>query len=103
MNPLKRNLVVGVCLCLLIAGCGTPQTNQFSNVPPPPALPTPEATTLAMTNGIDPAWLKPNTNLFTLGPGDKLELEVIGDTNSLTQTMVCPDGKIYFNVLPGVD
>jgi protein involved in polysaccharide export with SLBB domain len=28
---------------------------------------------------------------------------MIGDTNTLTQTLVCPDGKIYFNVLNGVD
>lgn len=56
-----------------------------------------------LTNNFDSAWLKPNADLFTLGPGDKLELEIIGETNSITLTSVGPDGKVYFNLLPGID
>jgi protein involved in polysaccharide export with SLBB domain len=41
--------------------------------------------------------------MFTLGPGDRLELELIGDLASRTATVVGPDGKLYFNLLPGVD
>jgi protein involved in polysaccharide export with SLBB domain len=43
------------------------------------------------------------TNFFTLGPGDKLDIEMADETNSLTTTIVGPDGKIYFNLLPGLD
>ncbi|HEV2390769.1 MAG TPA: polysaccharide biosynthesis/export family protein [Verrucomicrobiae bacterium] len=59
--------------------------------------------TVTLTNRIDPAWLRPSTNLFTLGPGDKLDIELLGDPASKTTTVVGPDGKIYFNLLPGID
>ncbi len=56
-----------------------------------------------LTNTLDPAWLKPPTKPFTLGPGDKLEIEILGETNSLATTVVGPDGKIYYYLLPGLD
>ncbi|HWC61008.1 MAG TPA: polysaccharide biosynthesis/export family protein, partial [Verrucomicrobiae bacterium] len=52
---------------------------------------------------LDPTLLQAPTNLFTLGPGDKLDIELVDETNSLTTTVVGPDGKIYFNLLPGID
>jgi protein involved in polysaccharide export with SLBB domain len=58
---------------------------------------------VSLSNRIDSAWLKPPADLFTLGPGDKLEIEVIGEPLSRTTTIVGPDGKIYFNLLPGID
>jgi polysaccharide export outer membrane protein len=60
-------------------------------------------TPVSLTNKLDPAWLQPPVNLFTLGPGDRLEIELIGDPTSRTTTIVAPDGKIYFNLLPGID
>lgn len=58
---------------------------------------------VTLSNQLDSVWLQTPTNLFTLGPGDKLEIEVIGEPASRTTTIVAPDGKIYFNLLPGVD
>jgi protein involved in polysaccharide export with SLBB domain len=58
---------------------------------------------LTFTNAIDPSWLQPPTQLFTLGPGDKLEIELLGEPTSRTTTVVAPDGKIYFSLLPGID
>ena len=58
---------------------------------------------LSVTNTLDSALLRAPTNLFTLGPGDKLEIEQLDETNSLTTTVVGPDGKIYFSLLPGTD
>jgi polysaccharide export outer membrane protein len=58
---------------------------------------------VTLSNKIDRAWLQPPTGLFTLGPGDKVEIEVIGEPLSRSTTIVGPDGKIYFNLLPGVD
>src|SRR2546423_543875 len=52
---------------------------------------------------LDPAWFQPPGDLFTLGPGDRLDLEIIGDPASKTTTVVGPDGKIYFSLLAGVD
>ena len=53
------------------------------------------------TNRIDPAWLKPSTNLFVLGPGDGIEIETLGEAPGSMATSVGPDGKIYYSLLPG--
>ncbi len=34
------------------------------------------------TNRINPEWLKPPSNFFKLGPGDVLDLEILGETGS---------------------
>jgi polysaccharide export outer membrane protein len=91
--------IYGLCLGLaLLTGCASKQ----GSAKPLSAFNDP-GTKVVLTNRVPAQWLKPSTNPFTLGPGDKLDLEVIGETNSLTQTVVCPDGKIYFNVLEGAD
>lgn len=58
---------------------------------------------VAVTNRIDPAWLKPPTEKYRLGAGDRLDLEIIGDAASRTSAVVGPDGKIYFGLLPGLN
>ena len=86
---------------LLLAGCHSPGPNRFNpraTLPPAAALQT-----MAVTNRIPAEWLKAPTNLFTLGPGDKLEMEIMGDPTSKATTTVGPDGKIYFNLISGLD
>jgi protein involved in polysaccharide export with SLBB domain len=64
-----------------------------------------------VTNDLNPDLLRPGNDLFTLGPGDQLEIEILASTPSTTTgtnanraiTAVGPDGKIYFNLLPGLD
>jgi protein involved in polysaccharide export with SLBB domain len=58
---------------------------------------------VVITNEFDSAWLQPSTKPFTLGPGDRVEIELMGEAASRVTTIVAPDGKIYFNLLPGVD
>ena len=58
---------------------------------------------LTVTNQVSSDLLQPPGQLFTLGPGDRLEIEVMGDPTSRSVTAVGPDGKIYFNLLPGMD
>lgn len=55
------------------------------------------------TNRISPDWLQPGTNSFRLGPGDKLEIEIVGDNNSRDVRQIGPDGKLYYYLLPGID
>lgn len=57
----------------------------------------------AETNLIRPEWLKPSTEPFRLGPGDRIEIEILGATGTRTSTFVCPDGKLYYDLLPGLD
>jgi len=83
---------------LFLAGCQHPGP-RFN----PRAAPATALQQLTLTNRVQPEWLKPPTNLFTLGPGDKLEIELMSDPASKTITTVGPDGKIYFNLLSGLD
>jgi protein involved in polysaccharide export with SLBB domain len=85
-------------LAVFIAGCSSTPQGNFSALPT-----TQQFVAVGLSNRLQAEWLKPTTNLFTLGPGDRLDIELIGETNSLTETVVCPDGKIYFNVLQGLD
>ena len=57
----------------------------------------------ATANQLNPEWLKPSSNPFLLGPGDKLEVEILGRSGTRTTTFVCPDGKIYYDLLSGLD
>ena len=52
---------------------------------------------------INPEWLKPSPKPYALGPGDKLEIEILGETGTRTDTFVTPDSKVYFDLLPGID
>jgi polysaccharide biosynthesis/export protein len=97
-------------LSALLNGCSSApsradQTGQFSELPVStgPALANSLATTLTVTNRVDSALLRPDSQLFTLGPGDSLEIEVIGTPTSRAITTVGPDGKVYFYLLPGLD
>src|SRR5213076_1997241 len=56
-----------------------------------------------VTNMIRPEWRQAPTNFYTIGPGDRLEIEIVNDINSRAMTSVGPDGKVYFNLLPGID
>lgn len=86
---------------LFLAGCQHPGP-RFN--PRPAPLPTPLVLqSVPMTNRLNPEWLKPSTNPFTLGPGDKLEIELLSEPASKTMATVGPDGKVYFNLLPGLD
>ncbi len=60
------------------------------------------AATAGATNRINPEWLKPPSDFFKLGPGDVLDLEILGETGSRSTSVVGPDGKVYYSLLPGV-
>ena len=57
----------------------------------------------APTVPLDPALLLPGNAIFRLGPGDQLEIEVMGDSATRATVTVGPDGKIYYYMLPGLD
>jgi len=58
---------------------------------------------VTVTNAADARLLQPPSEYFTLGPGDRLDIEMVGDPTTQTAAVVGPDGKIYFDLLPGLD
>jgi polysaccharide export outer membrane protein len=52
---------------------------------------------------LDAEWLKPPAAEFTLGPGDRVAIDVGGEEASRVETVVGPDGKIYYAMLSGID
>lgn len=105
-----KNLILfpagGVAAAMIVAlatGCVTSKGPEFD----PHAETSPADTNLftdvELASRIDPSWQVPPTNHFRLGPGDVLEIEIIGEPNTRASTMVGPDGKIYYYLLKGQD
>ena len=59
--------------------------------------------TVESTNRIHGDWLQPSSNPFRLGPGDKLDIEIVGESDSRATAQIMPDGKLYYSGLPGID
>jgi polysaccharide biosynthesis/export protein len=70
--------------------------------PFPVKLATNVFTAVSPMNRIQEEWLKPPVDFFRLGPGDVIEVELIGGKELPSTTMVGPDGKIYYSLLPGL-
>lgn len=90
-------------LLLVVSLCGCRSTPPAQTSPPFPAkLGTNAFTTVAPLAPIQKEWLSPPPDFFRLGPGDVLEIEVIGEMGIPAVAMVGPDGKIYYSLLPGL-
>jgi polysaccharide biosynthesis/export protein len=62
----------------------------------------PAFSSVTLSNGVDPAWLRPATEPYRLGPGDVIDIEMLEDGQPRTSAAVGPDGKIYYSLLPGL-
>ena len=93
-------LLTGVILPFLMLGCLAPQQKATQRALPADAGST---TNLKATQSLDAGLLQLPTEAFTLGPGDRLDVEFIGESATRTTVEVGPDGKIYFYLLPGLD
>jgi polysaccharide export outer membrane protein len=93
-------LVVLAAGLACLSGCETtPLPVAMQGVPAPV---TAELSALP-EQPLDPALLQPSQSAFRLGPGDVLEIEVMGDLTTQTTVTVGPDGKVYYDILPGID
>lgn len=106
-GPRIHGALAGLFLsaCLVFTGCRTTTSDDSSRRSDnaPALFETNHSQSVTLTNELDRRLLEAPTQMFTLGPGDRLELELIGEPASRTTTVVGPDGKLYFHVLPGLD
>lgn len=89
---------------LVATGCQIPkQSNAPRFEPRATGVFSNAATGLALDRQLDHGLLQPPKNLFTLGPGDRILIEIINRPLSRTEVTVGPDGKVYYDLLPGMD
>src|SRR5690242_20621795 len=112
---MRKAFFVSLVAVLLfsVAGCSGPQSQApgaFADVnsvagaaPARPSAVSPAPASVTLTNEMRPELLRPAENAFTLGPGDRLDIEIIGRPTSRAAVTVGPDGKIYYHLLPGTD
>jgi polysaccharide biosynthesis/export protein len=107
LDPLSVNGMKAIIVFLiLMAVCGCQTTGPQFDAKRDTQLKLARVTDLksvSTPNKIDPSLYRSSEDVFTLGPGDRIEIETSGDPNSRVTTTVGPDGKIYYNLLPGLD
>lgn len=94
---------LAICSMALLSSCSLMKEQKKFDARAPQVPTDPSFTQPRRQEPIKPEWLKPSSKLYALGPGDKLEIEIIGETGTRTDTFVTPDSKIYFDLLPGID
>lgn len=58
---------------------------------------------VSVSNRVSTEMLLPPKDPFRLGPGDRIEVEILGETGSRTSVGVGPDGMIYYDLADGID
>jgi len=92
------------CALALITGCQIPNRSKAPRFDARPgATSSNDLAGVTVKRTLDPTLLQPPHELFTLGPGDQIEVELLGKPTSRAILTVGPDGKLYFDLLPGLD
>ena len=103
MNPpLLMRLLLSLAALGWLTACKTTGPKFDPRAPAKPAA-NAAFVTAGETNRLKPEWLQPSTDPFRLGPGDRVEIEILGSFGTRTSTFVCPDGKLYYDLLPGME
>lgn len=100
-SPLINRIAFAALLAATLLGSGCATFTKHQPKPTPVASFAP--TQAAELPPLDQNLLQRPATEYRLGPGDQLEIEVLGDVDTRTLTTVGPDGKIYFYMLPGID
>jgi polysaccharide biosynthesis/export protein len=87
--------LVGLAMVLFV-GCKSTQPKYAP-------FPLDGAASTTVTNTLRSELLQPPKDLFVLGPGDQMDIEILGTPTSRASTTVGLDGKIYYSFLPGID
>jgi len=89
-------------LLLLIVGTAiaAQPVKQFD---PRQTVAAPAFASAAHTKGIDREMFAPSREPFRVGPGDKLEIEILGGDSTRRTALIGPDGKLYYALSPSID
>ena len=102
MTFIRHSAWVSAAVLCVLVGCA-----KSKNPTPPAAFsdvnPAISPTFQSVSNAVEAPTLRRVEDLFVLGPGDRVEIEILGNAASRAITFVGPDGKIYYNLLRGQD
>lgn len=101
-----KSLPLLIAAGLFAGGCAETPMGPDAHRGAPPSAPAPAEASLVPVSGaapLDAALLKPSTDVYQLGPGDQIDIEVMGTAGTAAVATVGPDGKIYYSILPGLD
>jgi protein involved in polysaccharide export with SLBB domain len=97
-----KHITFFILIVVMVTGCRT-RGPSFDPLSPEGGMADAEEnfTAANVTNRLDKSLLKASTDPYRLGPGDIIDVEVIGELKSQILLAVGPDGKIYYSLLPG--
>jgi protein involved in polysaccharide export with SLBB domain len=98
---LAAAVLAGLCACKSVPKGERIKADELRH--PPKIQTATNFVSIDETNTIRPEWRQAPTNFYTLGPGDKLEIEIMNEPTSRAMTTIGPDGKVYYYLLPGID
>lgn len=106
---MHRVILLVLVLAPIWCGCKTRTGPRFDPRQAPPVQGTLSVTNLTVpafmpvqsSNVVNPQWLKRPEEPFRVGPGDLMEIEVLGESGITSPALVGPDGRIYYDLLPG--
>jgi polysaccharide biosynthesis/export protein len=100
---MKVFTVLITCCTALLSACALTKEQKKFDVRSAVTSTSPAFSQAKRQEPIKSEWLKPSPKPYALGPGDKLEIEIIGEQGTRADTFVTPDSKVYFDLLPGID
>jgi polysaccharide biosynthesis/export protein len=103
MNACRLHALAFGGMLALLAACRAPLAPPAPAGLVPPVAPGPtQAVTVLPPAPLSADLLLPPTEPYRLGAGDLLEVEVLGLGGTRSAAPVMPDGKYYFDLLPGL-
>jgi polysaccharide biosynthesis/export protein len=100
---LRPALLAALAASVLLTGCQSIKHRRS----PVSTLTTLESTfapePVAGLLPLDPTLLQRPAAEYRLGPGDVVDIEIVGEESTRARTVVGPDGKVYFHILRGLD
>lgn len=102
LHSLPAGALLGAAL--LFSGCmNLPLPTPHAGAPAEAPVAVTGLVDVTPAQAFDASLLQAPSNLYRLGPGDVVEIEMMGDATTRTSVTVGPDGKIYYYLLPGLD
>ncbi len=101
MTPRLSRLLPLLAAATLASCSGTSQQARRFDAHTTATATSADVVKTSLNHSLNPALLSPDPSEFRLGPGDVIDIELLGSGDGPQTTFVGPDGRIYFHLLQG--